>query len=336
MSRNIRPWRNRMNVSVATIASVLLIASSAGAQTLDPPEDWPTFVPQDVITDKDEMDYNPTDEYIFPSIFHAGAHFDEPLGEWYLYLAPHDDPGGIMLMYADSLEGPWTEYKNNPLIKADWPPHYDVSHVSSPDAIWNDEADELFLYFHGENSETRYAHSEDGINFTYGDKVLWNEMGGPEVTESSYARVFEHPDADSPFSYAMFYMANEVDDIRRIALAESFDGINWEVDPDYVVEPGEEEGQNVSSADLWEWNGQLYVIYHATSGNIYARAIDSTLREVGSTPIELYDGGEDGDRAAAPQVVTHAGETYLFYESGDRLGATIRWAKHDPDLSPSQ
>ncbi|KAF2413653.1 hypothetical protein B1729_08845 [Microbacterium sp. B35-04] len=295
-----------------------------------PPEGWPTFGYQGVITDKSQMDYNPTNEYIFPSVFHAGAHFENPLGEWYLYTAPHDSPAGVLLMYADSLEGPWIEYGSNPIIASEWLPHYDVSHTSSPDAIWNEEAGNMFMYFHGENSVTRYATSDDGIHFEYGDIVVSNAMGGPNVTETSYARVFEHPDPASGFAYGMFYMGNERDNIRRIRLAESVDGITWTVDPDYVVAPGAEEGQNVSAGNLWEWNGQLYVVYHASSGKSYARTIDKTLREVGEVPIILHQAsglGADVGRVASPEIVTHQDETYLFYESGDRLGATIAWAK---------
>src|SRR5205823_14119232 len=31
--------------------------------------------------------------------------------------APHDPPGGICLSYADSLEGPFTEYPHNPIVR---------------------------------------------------------------------------------------------------------------------------------------------------------------------------------------------------------------------------
>ena len=201
-------------------------------------------------------------------MFHAGAHLENPLGEWYLYTAPHDDPGGIILMYADSPEGPWTEYQDNPLISHVWEPHYNLEdgrpgarHVSSPDAFWNSEEGKLFLYFHGDNSVTRYATSDDGVTFEYGGEAVTNAMGDapgtPKVTESSYARVFDHPDPDSEYEYAMFYMANDdapVDGglrgIRRIRLAESVDARTWVVDPVPVVEPGVEEGANVSAANL--------------------------------------------------------------------------------------
>lgn len=233
-------------------------------------------------------------------------------------------------MYADSIEGPWIEYSQNPVIKNKWQDHYSVPHVSSPDAKWNVETGRLFVYFHGSNSETRWAETDDGVNFDYGGIAVKNSMAGPNVTESSYARVFTHRNPASGYAYGMFYMANERDNVRRIRLAESKDGRSWTVNPDYVVEPGAEEGANVSGGSLWEWNGNLYVLYHASSGKSYARTIDRTLRKVGTTPILLHEAsgvGDDVGRVASPEIVTYNGQTYLFYESGDRLGATIAWAK---------
>lgn len=308
-----------------------LLVTLGSCQTASPPAGWPTFTYQGVLTDPDTMEYNPTGEFIFPSIFHAGEHLDSPLGEWYLYYAPHDSPGGVSLMYAGSPDGPWTEYAGNPVISNQWSPHYSVNHVSSPDAIWNDEAGRLFVYFHGDNSQTRWAETDDGVTFDYGGVAVDNSMGGPNVTETSYARVFPHPDASSGYAYAMFYMGNERDNVRRLRLAESADGTAWVVDPDYyVVVPGSEEAGNVSAGNLWEWDGQLYVIYHASSGKSYARTIDSTLRNVGTVPIVLHESsgvGDDTGRVASPDVLTYDGQTYLFYESGARLGATIAWAK---------
>ncbi|WP_119696013.1 DUF1349 domain-containing protein [Microbacterium halotolerans] len=348
--------------AAATVASTGVLPASAttaapasGAVTASevapPPDDWPEFGYQGIVTDKPEMDFG-ANEYIFPSVFHAGAHLEDPLGEWYLYTAPHDDPGGIILMYADSPEGPWTEHQGNPLISRVWEPHYNLEdgrpgarHVSSPDAFWNAEEGKLFLYFHGDNSVTRYATSDDGVTFEYGGEAVTNAMGDapgtPKVTESSYARVFDHPDPDSEYEYAMFYMANDdapVDGglrgIRRIRLAESVDARTWVVDPAPVVEPGVEEGANVSAANIWEHDGQLYVIYHASSGKSYARTIDPTLRDVGDLPIVLHEAsglGTDVGRVAAPEIVEDGDETYLFYESGDRLGGTIAWAKDGAD-----
>ena len=306
-----------------------LLGALVSAQTQAPPSGWPVFWHKGIITNKDTSIYNPTDEFIFPSVFHAGRWLDNPRAEWYIYYAPHDDPGGISLRYSDSLEGPWTEYPSNPVIKRTWSPHYDAPHVSSPDAIWNEEAGRMIMYFHGPNSATRWAYSDDGIKFGYGGIAVQNSMAGPNVRESSYARVFKHPDTSSKYKYGMFFMGNEADNIRRIRLAESVDGKTWTVSPNYVVAPGPEEGKNVSAGELWNWKGQNYIIYHASSGKIYARTIDKTLRKVGTTPIVLFAGrGDDsGDRSASPVVVTRNGLTYLFYEKGDRLGGTIAWAK---------
>jgi len=333
------PSRRRLRASLATVALAALaltLTPFTAAPAATAAEPFPQFVYEGVITDKEKMIYNPTDEFIFPSIFHAGAYLDDPLGEWYLYLAPHDAPAGIMLMYADSLDGPWTEYEANPIIASDWAPYYDVSHVSSPDAIWNEGADELFLYFHGENSVSRYATSSDGIHFDYGDVVVSNAMGGAGVTETSYARVFEHPDPGSGYRYGMFYMANFTDNHRRIKLAESVDGITWVVRPGNVVEPGTGDGGNVSGGNLWEWGGQLYVIYHNSTGNTMARTIDATLTQVGPAQVLHRSSGVGPDvgRVAAPEIVEEGEDTYLFYESGDRLGATIAYAKADPDAEP--
>ncbi|KAH8175661.1 beta-xylosidase [Sarocladium implicatum] len=315
----------------------------AAAQTAKPPFAWPRFAYKGVAIEPTTLRYNPTNEVIFPSLFNAGAHLSNPLGQWYMYFAPHDDPGGISLAYADSLEGPWIEYENNPIIANRWPKKYNVPHVSSPDAVWNPyltgkDNGKVMLYFHGNNGQTRWAYSEDGLKFTYGGLAIENRHGGPLVTESSYARVFPHPNAAATgFRWAMFYMGNEVDNIRRIRLAESFDGKKWQVSPSYVVTPGTEEGKNVSGGDLWEWNGRLYIIYHASSGKIYARTIDRTLRIVGSTPILLHAAsgeGEDVGRCAAPQIVTTGRQTYLYYESGARLSADIAFAKMVWPLRP--
>lgn len=326
----------------ALVAPSAATAAPGGpATTADDDEPrLPQFAFSGRIIDKDEMIFNPTDEFIFPSVFHAGEHLTDPLGEWYLYYAPHDPPGGIALMYADSLDGPWTEHAENPLIANEWPPHYDrVSHVSSPDAVWDDAAGEVLLYFHGENSTTRWASSDDGVTFDDSGVAVTNADGGPGTTETSYARVFAHPDPGSAYRWGMFYMQNRTDDIRRIKMAESVDGRSWDVRPDPVVVPDAETGRNVSGGNLFRWQGQDYITYHGSSGVTYARTVDPTVTEVGPQRVlhRASGIGDDVGRVAAPEIVTDGEDTYLFYESGDRLGATIAYATRvepsppDPD-----
>ena len=322
--------------AVAAPTAAAVAPATVGAAAADTPSasDLPVFEYRGVITDKESMTYNPTDEFIFPSVFHAGAYLDDALGEWYLYYAPHDSPGGISLMYADSLEGPWTEYAHNPIVANEWLPFYErVSHVSSPDVLWDDAADEVLLYFHGENSTTRWATSSDGVTFDDSGVAVTNADGGAGTTETSYARVVEHPDPESGYRFAMTYMQNRTDNIRRIKVAESVDGKTWDVRPDPLVVPDAATGTNVSGGNLWEWEGQLYVVYHGSTGITFARTLDPTMTQVGPR-WELHRAsgvGDDTGRVAAPEIVTDGDETYLFYESGDRLGATIAWAQRDPD-----
>ena len=114
------------------------------------------------------LNYNPTDEVIFSSVIDASKVFNNYTHKYYMYFAPHDVPGGICLAMSNSLEGPWQEYDNNPIIKNKWLDYYSVSHVSSPHALWIKEQNRLYLYFHGENNTTRYAISANGIDFEYG------------------------------------------------------------------------------------------------------------------------------------------------------------------------
>lgn len=342
----------RLAAGLATLALAGLGISTAHSATVaaDPPTDHgapvppgrtglPVFTSNGPIVDPgdDSLPHNPTGEFIFPSVFHAGAHLSDPLGEWYLYYAPHDAPGGINLMYADSLDGPWTPYAGNPAIPNVWAPHYSVSHVSSPDAVWNAEAGEMYLYFHGENTVTRYATSSDGTSFTYGDEVITTGMvdaaqPGRRATETSYARVFRNPDRGSADKWAMFFMTNYSTNVRHINVAHSPDGQTWRVAAEPIVTPGPAEGTNVSAADLWTWQGQEYIVYGATVGTIFARAVDEELTAVGE-PASLYiptPAPPEAGRATSPQLVSDGDTLHLLYETGERSHTTIAHAAVDP------
>lgn len=325
----------RRRTAAIVTAAVLIVSGlvgSAASATVD--DELPVFTSEGPIVDRLNDDtWNPTKEYIFPAVFHAGEHLEDPLGEWYVYYAPHDSPAGINVMYSDSLNGPWTQYEGNPIIENTWDDHYSVSHISAPDVIWNDEAGEIFLYFHGENTTDRYATSSDGFSFEYGGEVMSTTQFGRNATETSYNRVFENPFPENGWEYAMFFMVNDTSNIRRIALAYSHDGVEWEAQPGWVIDPGAAEGTNVSAADLWEWNGTQYVVYGSSVGTIFARELNETLHPIGDalplyipTPVPPEDG-----RATSPQIITADGETHMIFEIGGRSRTTIAHAVLDPD-----
>lgn len=54
------------------------------AELAPPPAGWPIFHYQGVITDKTKLVYNPTNEFIFPTVFRAGIYLKNPLAEWYM------------------------------------------------------------------------------------------------------------------------------------------------------------------------------------------------------------------------------------------------------------
>src|SRR5687768_14245043 len=97
------------------------------------------------------LNYNPTGEFIFPCIRGVYDKISGARARYYLYYAPHGNPGGICVAYADSLAGPFTEYPANPPID-DRLPSTTVGHVSSPHVIWDASARQFFCYFHGENT----------------------------------------------------------------------------------------------------------------------------------------------------------------------------------------
>ncbi|WP_199716742.1 glycoside hydrolase family protein [Micromonospora musae] len=324
----------RTRRTAAALGAGLLIAAVAGtpAAADAPTLDFPHFDYVGTAFDKAELTYNPTGEFIFPSVIRAADYFPNPLGTYYLYYAPHERPGGIALAYADSIDGPWTEYAANPLIGNTWLPHYPtVSHVSSPHAVWIEGEGKLFLYFHGENSITRYATSTDGIHFDYGGTAVSRDAstGG----ETSYARVFEQAVPRLGSRYLMVFMDNPTAAppgptgpvARRIRWAVSPDARTWTIQPEPLVTPQGDEGANASGPFFLRWQGRNLVIYHAADGNMHAVDVGENFDQ------ELHLGvvhdsmtaAPDLGRSAAPTFYFDGRSAHMYYEAGGRLTATI-------------
>ncbi|MGA2367830.1 MAG: hypothetical protein ABSF74_04585, partial [Dehalococcoidia bacterium] len=217
-------------------------------------DEFPIFRHFGTVLDYQDLQYNPCNDIIFPSVIEAYKYLRAPLGKYYMYYAPHNAPGGICLSYADSLTGPWHEHPANPLITKDWPPYYTVSHVSSPHILWVPESDKFFMFFHGNNLFTRFAVTEDGINFSYGDEAVTDQDFDCR-TGAFYARVFPFTIAGKDNCYVMLLMC-QTQDGGAIYLAYSRDCRKWKTRREPLITPEPGTGlKYICSPWLWHHNG---------------------------------------------------------------------------------
>ncbi|WP_020391426.1 hypothetical protein [Kribbella catacumbae] len=296
------------------------------------PGGFPDYKYVRVAFNKANLRYNPTGELIFPSVRGTVGRISNALGRFYLYYAPHDAPGGLCLAYSNSLGGPYTEYPNNPIIARTWSPHYSVSHVSSPHALWNDDVNELWMYFHGENTTTRLARSTDGIHFSYDKVVLSTSMLPAGTTEASYARVFRHDLPSRGARYVMVFMVNTTANRRSIGWGWSPEGRNWTFSQTPLISPQDVGARDIGAPTVAERNGSTYVIYHT---NIEAGG-SMRITEVGKN-FDLRNhlgvfhrplpGAPDNGRCAAPAFGSDGGVEYMIYEAGTRLDGSIAIAR---------
>ncbi|MEU3836946.1 hypothetical protein [Streptomyces microflavus] len=323
----------RLFLRTATAGGAVLALGAQGtAPAAAAPGGFPDYRHVRTLLKPGQLSYNPTGEIIFPCIRGVYDKLGNPLGRYYLYYAPHDAPGGICLAYGNSLEGPFTEYKANPIVSNNWSPHYKVSHVSSPHVLWNADARELWLYFHGENNTTRLARSKDGITFTYDRTVLTTAMLPAGSREASYARVFRHDLPSRGAKYVMLFMWNQANDHRDIGWGWSADGRNWTFSQQPLIDHAAVGAVNVSGPHLLTRNGSAYVVYHTDKGS----GGDIRITEVGMDFSRrnhlgvFYNSGSaapESGRAAAPSFGTDGGVPYMIYEAGERLSGAIAVAR---------
>lgn len=328
----------------------------------------PQVKPIGFTIDIDKYQYKTTsNEFIFPAIidtkkFTSNGRFvngQDTLARYYRFYTPHENPGGMFLATAPTLDGPWTE--RNSVIDLNWAkavPDNVINtapHISACQVIWNDLYNKYFMYFHGPNSTTHYATSDNLVNWTFGGTVVTAKQFTLGGTEASYAKVFEHEIPGLGNKYVMLLMIMENN--RKIYWAHSTDGINWipvrkpliSPDLDYKKIPGTDVkpnyvgsmGSNVAGPYLMEKNGRYFVFVNGSAGNI-------SVVEVGqSFDMEVHwgdylkysdvviDKDENGNlmtvpRVAAPVFIQNdAGKWYMFFEAGGRLGANIAYAKED-------
>lgn len=295
------------------------------------PDQFPSFRYHGEVLNPANLRYNPHPDIIFPSVIRAEP-LSSPLGRDYMYYAPHNAPGGLCLAYADSPEGPWTEHSENPLVTNDWPPHYQVSHVSSPHAIWNREEGKLFLYFHGENNTTRFATSSDGLHFDYGGVAVTTAMLGEGFKEASYARVFRHAVPGTDGRYIMIVMGND-HGTRNLYLACSPDGRAWIARQRPLVTPPPGNNQ-LGPGWLVSWRQRLFLIVFAnldTSpeyqpiSDLHLYEVDEALSQVQymGPLLDHTIAGPENRRLSDPCLLEEDDRWYLFLNIGRRLNQRI-------------
>lgn len=318
-----------------------LAADALGAADLASSE-LPRFRYHGVVLDAASLKYRPHDDVIYPSVVRAAGRLANPLGRFHLYYAPHDAPGGICLAYADKPEGPWHEHINNPVITREWPPHYKVSHVSGPDAIWSERERRLLLYFHGENNVTRVASSRDGMHFDYEGEAVTTQMF-PGLSEASYGRVFQHRLPGKDNNYVMLLMGNDRG-TRRIYLAWSRDGCKWDVRPTPVMSPPAGTDQ-VAGAVLLTVAGKHYLIAHANNSkagfnqgfDLYAAETDAAFERVRLIG-KYFDHttvSPTNPAVMSPCFIEDEGRWYMFFNIGARLQNKITLAIAEPVTASS-
>ena len=288
------------------------------------PASWPAAGP--------DTTYN---EFIFPSVIRT-TNLINPLGKYYMYFAPHNSPAGIYLAYANDLNGPWTRYSATPIITREWLTTVTgstrtISHVSSPHAIWvPDEttSQKLYLYLHGENSDTRLVKSSDGIHFSY-DKTVISTAGTYKkidgLSEVSYARVFRYTIPSKGGKYIMLLMGNN-GGTRKIYLCWSGEARNWRCQNNALITPNSSEsggtfdGPQISGPTFFPWKGKYYVAYHSGAGDIHVTEVGANFDLENHLGV-LYDSGStfpEYGRAGAPNFITEGTTMYMFYEMGQR------------------
>ena len=197
-----------------------------------------------------------------------------PLGKYYLYYSPHK-PFGIGLVYSDSIEGPWTEYKGNPVVE----------HAAIPEVHWIPETGRFHLWAYSKRAQTDLWTSEDGLHFEHHSTSITGKKIG--TRNATYTRVYEYPLKRYGNKYIMLYSGFDLErEIRCVWLAHSNDGENWTQVKTPLVEPIEGENNDIYGPSLVQWQGKNFIVYQDHTayrgGNVKSVELDQQLNPVGN------------------------------------------------------
>jgi hypothetical protein len=308
---------------LATSCLAVLLLSASSAQGAGPPERLlPEFAFKGVALHPKDLSYAPTGELIHPSIVKTEGRVANPLGKYYLYYAPHKHVA-ISMAYADSLEGPWTEHKGNPVIRG----------PSAPDIRWIEEHKQFYMWGHTKNSQTELWTSEDGIAFRHrGVSITAGKIGTRNAT---YTRVYAYPLERYGSRYVMLYSGFiEERGIRCAWLAHSKDAETWVQLKTPLVEPADGENNDIYGPSLLRWRNRCFIVYQDHTawrgGNVKYVEVDAGLNPAGNRGerVVLLDPSPDPplkDRYRGGEFYRE-GDTLFLYSSASRDPRIIVYA----------
>jgi hypothetical protein len=322
---------NRLNVPMTSCLAVLLLLgyTAQGAGPL------PKFTFQGVALHPKDLSFDPTGELERASLIKMEGRIPNPVGKFYLYYSPHKHVG-IGFAYSDNIEGPWTEYKGNPVI----------TDAAIPDIRWIPETGRFHLWAHRKNSQTEMWTSADGLHFEYYSISITAKNIG--TRNATYTRVYEYPLERFASKYIMLYSGFlEERGIRCIWLAHSKDGAGWTQVKTPLVEPVEGEGNDIYGPSLLPWQGRNFLVYQDSNayrgGNVKYVELDRQLNLVGDKGERylLIDPVADSpiDNRYRECELYREGDTLCMYASGSERPRIIVYATaavDDANTAPNE
>lgn len=282
---------------------------------------FPKFEYDALALHADSLVYNPKKDLIHPTIIKAKKYIDSPLGKYYMYYAPHRHLG-ISMAYADSLDGKWVEYENNPVIKG----------ASAPDIRWIKKRNEgdigkLYMWGHQRNSKTDLWTSNDGIHFEKHSTAI--EASNINCRNATYTRVYSHAFKDS--EYIMLYSGYQADiKTRFIWLAHSKDAVHWIQEKEPLLSPIEGENNQIYGPSFLKYGKNYFIVYNdnlsdKSGGNIKYVQVNKNLELIGERQIMLDPPSESPfyNRFRGGEFYKEKGVWYYFTGVGNKLNEFI-------------
>ncbi|KAB0671375.1 hypothetical protein F6V30_01980 [Oryzomonas sagensis] len=203
--------------------------------------------------------------------------------KWWLYHSGQNSSAtnliGLHISDGLSLEGPWNDLPNNPILGLGSPGDWDENGVAHPSVI--ERSGQIMMYYSGfglEGEQIGLANSTDGVSFTKfsGNPVV--KLGGMGEWDSGGV---DHPSIiHDGKQYVMAYRgwASGTTDIHSsIGIATSYDGINWTKNPSNPVlrpgPPGSWDDYGVLAPRLWFDSGVYNMNYSGKPNNTLLSSI---------------------------------------------------------------